>query len=145
MENPMLTRFSMLIGSLMILLSGYLFLGEQPHALSAPEPALPNIHHTAQTSAQTATVQFGGVLGFTYSPSEVHISPGGSVEWLGDFAMHPLVSDDALWQVVNTGTQFSHTFDQPGVYPYHCQVHGTFGMVGTVIVGYTAYLPLIER
>jgi plastocyanin len=145
MENPMLYRLFMLIGSLMILLSGYLFLDEEPLALSVQAAQAPQIHQTAHASTQTATVQFGGALGFTYSPNEVHISPGDSVEWLGEFAMHPLVSDGDLWQVVNTGTQFSHTFDQAGVYPYHCQVHGGLGMSGSVIVGYNAYLPLIER
>ncbi len=84
-------------------------------------------------------------MGFIYSPREVRISPGDRVEWLGDFAMHPLVSDDGLWQVVNTGTQFSYTFDQPGTYNYHCLVHDAFGMRGVVRVGYNAYLPLIER
>jgi len=141
----MLHRLSMLIGSVMILLAGYLFLGEQSPALSASQGQAQQVHHTAPVKTRSATVEFGGVLGFTYNPSEVRISPGDSVEWLGDFAMHPLVNDDALWQVVNTGTQFSFTFDQPGVYEYHCQVHSVFGMRGAVIVGYSAYLPLIER
>jgi plastocyanin len=59
-----------------------------------------------------AQVQFGGALGFHYSPEVVFISPGDTVTWQGDFSMHPLVSDDGLWPTNGSGSQFSHSFDQ---------------------------------
>ena len=34
------------------------------------------------------------------------------------------------------GASFSHTFDEAGTYPYHCQVHPW--MAGSVIVGGTS-------
>ncbi len=141
----MIKRMIVPIGSLMILAAIFLFLIKEAPALASPEDATPQGQTLPLTTVQTATVEFGGLLGFIYSPREVRISPGDRVEWLGDFAMHPLVSDDGLWQVVNTGTQFSYTFDQPGTYNYHCLVHDAFGMRGVVRVGYNAYLPLIER
>jgi len=140
----MLSRLTMLFASLMIVLAVYLLLGQEPAALSAHNPpAQPQ--ETRLHNAQIARIEFGGALGSAYSPKDVRISPGDSVEWLGDFAMHPLVSDDGLWQVVGTGSEFSYTFDQTGTYDYHCQVHSALGMRGTVTVGYFGYLPMITR
>jgi plastocyanin len=140
----MLSRFTMLFASLMIILAVYLLVGQEPAALSAQNPPT-GAQETRLHNAQIATIEFGGTLGSVYSPNNVRISPGDSVEWLGDFAMHPLVSDDGLWQVVGTGTDFSYTFDQTGTYDYHCQVHSALGMRGTVTVGYFGFLPLVTR
>lgn len=141
----MFRRVSVPIGSVLVLAALFLLMSRESPALSAPQDASPQAHPLELTTVQTATVEFGGFLGFIYSPREVRISPGDRVEWLGDFAMHPLVSDEGLWQVVSSGSQFSFTFDQPGRYNYHCLTHQAFGMSGVVIVGYSAYLPLISR
>ena len=141
----MLSRLTMLFASLMIVLSIYLLLGQEPTALSAHNPGAPEPQGANLHTAQISTVEFGGLLGTTYSPKDVRIAPGDSVNWLGDFSMHPLVSDEGLWQVVGTGADFSHTFDQPGTYNYHCQLHSALGMRGTVTVGYFGYLPMITR
>jgi plastocyanin len=53
--------------------------------------------------------------------------------------MHPLVSDDALWQQVSDGTEFTFKYNQPGRYDFHCST----GMTGTVTVGITYFLPLL--
>ncbi len=89
---------------------------------------------------QTASLQFGGILGFHYSPANVLIHPGDHVVWNGDFTMHPLVSDEGLWPTVSTGSKFEFIFTTPGVYHFHCFFHGPIGMKGTVTVGYYAYL-----
>jgi plastocyanin len=34
----------------------------------------------------------------------------------------------------NTGDMYSHTFSQPGMFPYYCRPHAHFGMTGTVVV-----------
>jgi len=106
-------------------------------------------HNTRELSApvqraeQTTTVEFGGVLGFAYSPQHSFILPGDAIRWLGDFAAHPLVSDDGLWQQVGNGAEFTFTFNQPGRYAYHCFFHGSLGMNGSVTVGTTYFLPLL--
>lgn len=85
---------------------------------------------------------------FAYTPRTVLIQPGDTVEWSGTFSQHPLVSDDGLWTTNNTGTTFSHTFNTPGVYRFHCFFHGGpngFGMSGMVVVGEYDYLPLMEK
>jgi plastocyanin len=86
---------------------------------------------------------------FSYSPKFVLINVGDTVEWEGGFAGHPLVSDDVLWTTPNSGTSFSHTFNQPGAFRFHCQFHGGpggVGMAGEVFVSSTpvqkTFLPL---
>lgn len=99
----------------------------------------------AMPEASAATIQFGGVLGFHYSPSLVFISPGDTVTWQGDFSMHPLVSDEGIWVTPTSGSTFSQTFDKPGAYHFHCFFHGAaggIGMSGTVLVGFHAFLPV---
>jgi plastocyanin len=90
------------------------------------------------------------VNGFQYSPNDITILAGDEVEWSGPFDSHPLVSDDNLWPVVNTGDSFPFTFTQPGVYRYHCQIHGAPGGVGMsgvvrVVAPIRTYLPYISR
>ena len=107
----------------------------------------------AAERAADATIRFGGELGFQYSPKQVTISPGDSVTWQGDFTMHPLVSDEGLWQTVNSGATFTHTFDTPGTYHFHCFIHGGaggVGMSGTVVVeagggGFSVFLPIVRK
>ncbi len=95
----------------------------------------------------THTILFP-VNGFNYSPADIIIFAGETVEWSGPFTFHPLVSDDNLWPVVNTGNTFQFTFTQPGVYRYHCQIHGGPGGVGmsgviTVTQAFRIYLPMV--
>jgi len=112
--------------------------GVQPRAQAAP-------------MQNTAVIQFGGPLGFHYSPSEVTIQPGDTVEWQGDFSMHPLVSDDGLWPTHNSGSAFTHTFPTTGTFLFHCNVHGLpggVGMSGKIIVKelpFKTFLPLVLR
>ena len=41
---------------------------------------------------------------------------------------------------------FSHTFTQPGLYHFHCRVHGVlFNMRGSVLVAYRDYLPFARK
>ena len=113
----------------------YAHAGHNLHAQALAAPA--------QRAVQTMTVNFGGALGFTYSPQDSFILPGDTIRWMGDFAAHPLVSDDALWQQVSTGSEFSYTFNDPGRYGFHCFFHSSFGMIGTVTVATSYFLPLL--
>jgi plastocyanin len=140
LKRLLVTTASLLIAAALMLIAIQTVPVQSSASGSLPQPAAPHL-----VPDQVISIDFGGALGETYSPAEVRISPGDSIQWLGDFAMHPLVSDDGLWQTVNAGSQFTHTFDQPGVYPYHCSTHSAFGMKGTVTVGYYGYIPLIIR
>jgi plastocyanin len=104
----------------------------------APAPS------TYLAASTTTTVEFGGLLGFVYVPNDIFIAPGDSLKWQGDFTMHPLVSDESLWTTVNTGSEFTFTFNQPGVYHFHCFFHGALlNMKGTVTVGFRDFIPFL--
>ncbi len=111
---------------------------------AVPQAPIAVSDSTHGSLAPAVIVQFGGTLGLEYSPANVFIHPGETVEWQGDFTSHPLVSDEGLWTMVSTGTDFSFTFNTPGVYHFHCFYHVSLGMKGTVTVGYRALLPLID-
>ena len=109
--------------------------GVQNKALAAPNTASAVIHFVC----------------CSYTPSEVLIQPGQTVEWDGDFSMHPLVSDDGLWTTHTTDTPFTWTFPMTGTFLFHCAIHGGFGgvgMSGRVIVKEfpnKIYLPIVLR
>ena len=100
---------------------------------------------SADSNAVTQVVQFGGTLGFTYSPSSFNAKVGDTVEWEGDFTMHPLTSTTiptgaASWQNT-TGTAFKYVIEVPGSYDYHCEIHYTIGMAGSFTVSATVAMP----
>jgi plastocyanin len=87
------------------------------------------------SGAATHTVEFGGSLGFAYSPSNFSAAVGDTVKWTGDFTMHPLSSttipaDAASWHGA-TGTSFSYVIKVPGTYHYQCDFHVSAGMTGS--------------
>jgi plastocyanin len=103
----------------------------------------PSITLTPSPTPTPAIINFGGSQGFTYSPAQTTVRVGQTVTWKGDFASHPLESSDSLWTMVNTGTEFSHTFSAPGTYEYFCKAHGTetSGMKGQITVVSTTSTP----
>jgi plastocyanin len=83
----------------------------------------------------THVVQFGGSFGFAYSPKTFSASVGDTVEWNGDFGMHPLSSTTIpagapTWHNA-TGTKFLYVITVTGTYNYQCDVHAGLGMVGS--------------
>ncbi len=84
--------------------------------------------------ALAATVQVQ-IMGMNFHPDTVTVAPGTTVTWTNDDSFgHTTTSDTTLWDsgLLAPGKSYSHIFDTPGNYPYHCAVH-TF-MTGTVTV-----------
>jgi plastocyanin len=87
--------------------------------------------------AQDATVNMVGV---SFSPVEVHVAPGATVQWVNTSPLqHTVTSDDGWFDsgLVDPDGTFSQEFDAPGVYQYYCQPHGAAGLNGmsaTIIV-----------
>lgn len=93
-------------------------------------------------SAKTWTIQFGGSIGFAYSPSSIpNVQVGDVIMWQPNstaegFSFHPLASTSvpsgAMSFSNSSGPSFSYTVTVPGDYAYECTVHGTsFNMKGT--------------
>jgi OOP family OmpA-OmpF porin len=80
----------------------------------------------------------------SYSPSSQTVSAGATVQWTwnscsddgyggGICATHTVTFDDGVTSAAQSQGTYARTFTTPGVYQYHCQVHGTI-MSGTITV-----------
>jgi halocyanin-like protein len=90
----------------------------------------------------TLTVGASGNNGnFAFDPAAVRVSPGTTVvwEWNGKGGSHNVVAEDGSFDsgapVVDEGTTFEQTFEEPGIYPYFCNPHKGLGMKGAIVVG----------
>jgi plastocyanin len=92
-------------------------------------------------------VQIGGmgdgggdvaIVDFAFQPSALIVGAGETVEWtnLGN-APHTVDSNTGLFESgdLGPGGTYSYTFDENGVFPYHCDIHPN--MHGMVIVSGT--------
>ena len=93
---------------------------------------------TAAAGGGTAAVD---VRQFQFKPAELAVNPGTAVTWTNqDDILHTATSGatpgtaDGQFDgpMDGRGKSFSHTFDQPGRYPYFCSRHTS--MTGTVVV-----------
>lgn len=88
-----------------------------------------------------------------FSPSQVDVLPGETVEWSNvSPRVHTVTSDTGLFDAgeLSPDARFAHQFGDPGAYAYHCTIHP--GMAGEVdvrrvILGPlpTAVVPVGER
>lgn len=82
-----------------------------PAAIAAPLPAeAPRI----------------GIARFQFGPSTVTVPVGTTVTWINqDDNPHTVTADDGSFtsRGLDNGQQFSHRFDAPGTYGYHCALH----------------------
>lgn len=90
-------------------------------------------------AGETPTVQRVLLQEFTFQPQDLTVVAGTTVIWVNqDGAPHNVtfvdgsVTSDNFFQ----GEAFEITFEEPGVYPIYCTLHGnpTSGMIGTVTV-----------
>lgn len=77
-----------------------------------------------------------------FSPKDLTVNVGDTVLWTNNGGnVHTVTSGsgcnrDGIWDSGNLspGQTFSFTFTTAGTFPYNCQIHCGFGMVGTVTV-----------
>jgi plastocyanin len=80
------------------------------------------------------------MVGLTFAPKVVHVSPGTTVLWTNSTPLaHTVTADDDSFDSgsVDPDATFSMTFDAPGTYQYYCAPHGSPGLQGmaaTIIV-----------
>ena len=84
-----------------------------------------------EVPADATTVR---IVNLAFNPAEVTISTGSTVSWTNDDSVpHTVTSTDGVFDsgIFDPGANFTWTFDQPGSFPYACQIHPQ--MQGTVI------------
>ena len=93
--------------------------------------------------------------GFNFVSPALVVPAGTTVMWVGAALPHTVTTaadlnaalagagndetnsdadPDTFHAAFSTGETFSHTFDTPGTYTYHCEIHFRLGMVGTIVV-----------
>jgi len=73
----------------------------------------------------------------SFSPASVTIGSGESVTWQNnDDVNHTTTSATGVWDsgTMTPGQTYTVYFPTPGVYLYHCAIHGALFMSGTIIV-----------
>jgi plastocyanin len=84
------------------------------------------------SGAAAATVS---ISNFQFQPQTVTVKAGAVVTWVNKEGSHTVTSDSNAFDSggLTAGKTFSHKFTKPGVYKYHCSIHGA-DMSGVVKV-----------
>lgn len=86
-----------------------------------------------RASAMTTNVIFQN---YSFTPKTVSIQVGDTVVWTNAGGIHTVTGDaqDPFCGFNAISVTCSETFTNVGTFPYHCEFHQLFGMVGSVIV-----------
>lgn len=87
--------------------------------------------------AETHTVE---AVGMAYKPLVIKVAPGDTVSWTNMNthnieAVEGMVPEGSEIFMSKMSENFTHTFEQAGIYIYKCTPHIGAGMGGAVIVG----------
>src|SRR5437899_5609843 len=88
------------------------------HGMQSPPQA--NVDATGKNEVQIV------IENFTFSPSDVTVTPGTKVTWINkDEAPHTASSTDKKFNSggLDTDDKFSFVFNDKGDYPYFCALH----------------------
>lgn len=72
---------------------------------------------------------------YGYAPAQVRIDQGDRVRWTNQGSqVHTVTSDDAAEGDfdsgrLGSGDEYTHTFNDPGTYSYHCEIHSSMNAV----------------
>jgi plastocyanin len=86
-------------------------------------------------AAQEGATAAVSVVDFAFEPETLTVSVGTEVTWTNNGQRpHTITADDGSFDSgrLDPGEQFSHVFDQPGNFTYHCGFHPE--MVATIVV-----------
>jgi LPXTG-motif cell wall-anchored protein len=75
-----------------------------------------------------ATTEVVTMQGLAYTPPEITVAPGTTVRWVNqEQADHTVTSDEPGGPldsgVLDEGQSFEYTFETPGTFTYHCEIH----------------------
>lgn len=75
-----------------------------------------------------------------FTPADAKVPVGATVVWVNDGGVHDVTAHDGSWSSDDTrsklqpGQSFERTFDQAGTVEYHCALHASQGMAGTLVI-----------
>ena len=86
-------------------------------------------------STHQAAMTDVSIVDFAFQPMAIFVGVGDTVRWTNTGnAQHTVDSDMEIFEsdILDPGDTYSYTFDHPGIFPYHCDIHEQ--MHGMVIV-----------
>lgn len=77
------------------------------------------------------------ITNFTFGPPQITVKKGGSISWTNnDSVPHTVVETDKQTGPssgnLSNGAKYTYTYQNPGIYRYHCSIHPN--MIGVVKV-----------
>jgi plastocyanin len=75
------------------------------------------------------------IVDFAFQPMAIFVGVGDTVQWTNTGSVdHTVDSDTEIFESgsIDPGRSYRYTFDEPGIFPYHCDIHPH--MRGMVIV-----------
>ena len=97
------------------------------------------------SASAAADSQSIAIDNFAFTPSEVTISAGSTLAWTNNQNVrHTSTADNGAWDsgILTSGTSFQFTFETPGDFAYHCDIHPE--MLGVVHV-VAAATPAVDQ
>jgi plastocyanin len=104
-------------------------------APSATTSTTPASSSSSSSSGSTVTTDQVTIKDMAFTPNNITIAKGATVTWTNnDNMVHTVTANDGSFasDSLAAGKTFSHTFNTPGSYKYHCVIHPS--MTGTVTV-----------
>ena len=93
---------------------------------TTPNPDAPPRDRTAQSQGPGAITFAVTIQDFSFSPVSLTVKAGSSVRWTNNGPSdHTTTSNTGAWDSgpIPPGGSFTVTFDQPGIFSYHCAIH----------------------
>ncbi len=93
---------------------------------------------SADSGGGSSSTNAVAIKNFQFTPKKIEVKAGTKVTWTNqDSAVHTVTSDEGAPTTFDSGNlaqgkTYSFTFDKPGTYQYHCEIH--VSMKGTVVV-----------
>lgn len=124
-----------IIVAIIIIAAGIYFYSYSNSPSNPPET--PNNTPSTSATETTSGTNTISIEGFAFSPKTLTIKAGTTVTWTNkDSASHTVTSDESKRELnspnLGNGASYSHTFNTPGTYNYHCTLHPM--MKATIIV-----------
>ena len=66
------------------------------------------------------------IVDYAFQPMAIFVGQGETVKWTNTGnAQHTVDSDTEIFEseIIDPGGTYSNTFDEPGIFPYHCDFH----------------------
>lgn len=85
----------------------------------------PTVSSNSEPKAESQTVQIS-IEKYAFSPAQITVSAGTKIIWTNkDSVAHTVTSDEKKFDsgLFGQNKEFSHVFDTPGTFAYHCTPH----------------------